>query len=145
VVVTADLAPGVEPAGPRLEGDGVRVDGDAMHFPTLRQLAWRVVPAGPGPHALQLHVNGIVYEKSLVVADAVARRSPVRPPAAFLDQLLEPSEPPVATDGPVTAIRVPYPERTLDVLGFSVHWLVLYLVASFAFVLVLRKPLGVVI
>ena len=145
VLVTADLAPGVEPVGPSLDGDGVRVDGGAMHFPTLRQLVWRVIPDGPGAHGLQLHINGVVYEKSLVVADGLARRSPVRPPAAFLDQLLEPSEPPVAAGGPVTAIRVPYPERILDVLGFSMHWLVLYLVAAFAFVLLLRKPLGVVI
>ena len=102
-------------------------------------------PPGRGRTSCSCTSTASCYEKSLLVADGLARRSPVRPPAAFLDQLLEPSEPPVATGGPVTAIRVPYPERTLDVLGFSMHWLVLYLVASFAFVLLLRKPLGVVI
>lgn len=145
VLVSADLAHSVAPTDPRLEGDGVRVDGDAMHFPTLQQIVWRVVPAAPGTHRLQVHVNGVTYEKSLVVADRLARRSPVRPPATLLDQLLEPSEPPVAAGGPLTAIRVPYPERSLDVFGVGMHWLVLYLAASFAFVLALRKPLGVVI
>ena len=36
-------------------------------------------------------------------------------------------------------------ERSLSVFGIEMHWLVWYLVTSFAFVLVLRKPLGVVI
>ena len=145
VLVTADLAPGVEPSGPRLDGDGVRVDGDAMYFPSLRQLVWRVVPTAAGAHQVVVQVNGVRYEKSLVVATGLARRSPVRPPATLLDQLLEPSEPPVPPAGPLTVIRVPYPERSIDVAGLSVHWLVLYLVVSFAFVLLLRKPLGVVI
>jgi uncharacterized membrane protein (DUF106 family) len=30
-------------------------------------------------------------------------------------------------------------------MGVEMHWLVLYLAASFVFVLLLRKPLGVVI
>jgi uncharacterized membrane protein (DUF106 family) len=145
VLVTADLAPSVAPASSRLDGEGVRVDGEAMHFPTLRQLVWRVVPTGPGAHRLQLHVNGATYDKSLVAADGLARRSPVRPQAALLDQLLEPSEPPVDAGGPLVAIHVPYPERSVDVFGFGMHWLVLYLAASFVFVLLLRKPLGVVI
>ena len=145
VLVSADLAPGVEPADPRLEGDGVRVDGEAMYFPSLRQLIWRVVPTASGARQLVLEVNGVRYEKSLVVATGLARRSPIRPPAALIDQLLEPSEPPIPPGGPLAAIHVPYPERSIGVFGGSLHWLVLYLVVSFAFVLLLRKPLGVVI
>jgi uncharacterized membrane protein (DUF106 family) len=144
-LVTADLAPDVTPAAPRLDGDGVRVDGDAMHFPTLGQVVWRVVPTAPGAHRLQVQVSGVSYDKSLVAADGLARRSPVRPPATLVDQLLEPSEPPVEAGGPLVAIHVPYPERSVDVMGVEMHWLVLYLAASFVFVLLLRKPLGVVI
>ena len=51
---------------------------------------------------------------------------------------------PVPDDSAVAAIHVDYPERSLSVLGFELHWLVVYLAASFAFVLALRKPLGVV-
>jgi uncharacterized membrane protein (DUF106 family) len=145
VLVSADLTPGVEPTSPRLEGDGVRVDGEAMYFPSLRQLVWRVVPTASGAHQVVVEVNGVRYEKSLVVATGVARRSPVRPPANLIDQLLEPSEPPIPAGGPLAAIHLPYPDRSIGVLGVSMHWLVLYLVVSFAFVLLLRKPLGVVI
>ena len=90
VLVSADLTPGVEPTGPRLEGDGVRVDGEAMYLPSLRQLVWRVVPTASGAHQVVVQVNGVRYEKSLVVSTGLTRRSPVRPPAALFDQLLEP-------------------------------------------------------
>jgi hypothetical protein len=143
VAVSADLGPGVEPGTPQLDGDGVRVDGPAAYFPSLRQVVWRVVPSAPGTHVLHLRVQGADLEKRVVAGDAVTRRAPLRPGVSLLDQLLEPSEPPL--DGPVTAIRVPYPDRTLDVFGLSMHWLVLFLIASFLFVLILRKPLGVVI
>jgi uncharacterized membrane protein (DUF106 family) len=145
VLISADLSPGVEPTGPRLEGDGIRVDGDAMYFPSLRQLVWRVVPTSPGSHQVAVHVNGVRYEKSMIVATGLARRSPVRPPATLADQLLEPSEPPIPAGGPLATIRLPYPERSIAVFGFAMHWLVLYLLVSFVFVLLLRKPLGVVI
>jgi len=143
VLVSADLAPGIEPGTPALEGDGVIADGRAVYFPSLRQVAWRVVAARPGTHVLHLRAGGIGVEKRLVAGDAVLRRAPLRPGRSWLDQLLEPSEPPL--DGPIVAIRVPYPERSIAVVGLSMHWLVLFLIASFAFVLLLRKPLGVVI
>jgi uncharacterized membrane protein (DUF106 family) len=143
VLVSADLAPGVEPDTPALEGEGVTADGPAVYFPSLRQVAWRVVAAQPGTYVLHMRVARADVEKRLVAGDAVRRRAPLRPGRSLLDQLLEPSEPPL--DGPVTAVRVPYPERSIDLVGLSMHWLVLFLVASCAFVLLLRKPLGVVI
>ena len=105
-----------------------------------------MVPTAPGAHLLRLQVNGRGYDKTLVVdGDRLARRSPLRAAPDLWVQLLEPSEPPLEAGGPVTTIHVPYPERSLSVFGISMHWLVLYLVASFVFVLLLRKPLGVVI
>jgi uncharacterized membrane protein (DUF106 family) len=145
VLVSADLAPGAEPQAQELQGPAITVNGPALYFPSLRQIVWRVIPGPAGAQVLQLRVNGTEYAKSLVAGEEVARRSPLRPGQNLVDQFLEPSEPPLDASGPVQAIRVPYPERTLDVFGLSMHWLVWYLVASFVFVLLLRKPLGVVI
>ena len=146
VTVSADLAPGVTPQAPALAGEGVRVDGEALYFPTLNQVTWRVVPTGPGARTLTVQVNGRDAGKTLVAAgDELARRSPVRTAPDLWTQLLEPSEPPLDAGGPIARIHVPYPERSLSVFGIGMHWLVLYLIASFVFVLALRKPLGVVI
>ena len=145
VLVSADLAAGTEPQGSDLHGPGLTVNGPPLYFPSLRQLVWRVVPTAAGPQVLQLGVNGVEYAKTLVVGDDVARRSPLRPGPSLTDQFLEPSEAPLDGGGPRPGDSRAYPERTLRVLGFEMHWLVWFLVTSFAFVLVLRKPLGVVI
>lgn len=154
--VTADLR---DPAqGVLLTLDGALLDGSlrdeaslqldepGMYFPSLQQMVWRVVPRRPGVHVLRVQAAGApALEKTFYVGQGPARRSPSRERPDFVTQLLYPSEAPLPADSPVAAIRVDYPERTLTVLGFEFHWLVVYLAASFAFVLALRKPLGVVI
>ncbi len=122
--------------------------GPPRYFPTLGEVTWRIVPRQPGPTTLRLvTAGGTVIDKQLHVAagDEVARRSPVREQPSFVGQLLYPSEPPLDAAAGVTAIRLPYPERLLPLAGQTVHWLYVYLALTFAFVLLLRKPLGVVI
>lgn len=148
LVVTAAVAGPLGEALPRLEGTGVEVVGQARYFPTLGEVTWQVMPRTPGATALRLVTpDGAVVEKSVVVAagEVTARRSRVRERASLLGQLLYPSEPPLDAGSGIAAVRLPYPERSLRVFGQDVHWLYLYLAATFAFVLLLRKPLGVVI
>ena len=148
VVVTAAVAGNAGAALPRLEGAGVDLAGPPRFFPTLGEMTWRIVPRQPGPTTLRLvTAGGPVIEKHLYVAagDEVARRSPVREQPSLVGQLLYPSEPPIEAAAGVTAIHLPYPERLLPVAGQAVHWLYVYLALTLAFVLLLRKPLGVVV
>lgn len=158
-LVTADLRGPAPDVLPTLDAPGLDVDGPASYFPSLNQVVWRVIPRESGAHLLRVRLGqggahllrlrvgaqGAPVEKTAQVGAAVARRSPSREPADVVNQLLYPSEPPLPGDSPIAAIRLAYPERNLHVLGFELHWLVVYLAASFAFVLALRKPLGVVI
>lgn len=149
VLVTATLARdlGADPM-PRLDAPGAEVVGTPRYFPTLRQVVWRLVPQTPGTTTLTIAPStGAPLTKSLQVAsgDVTARRSPFRDRGGFASQLLYPSEPPIETTSAVEVIEVPYTDRTLTVAGLQLHWLVLYVGATFAFVLLLRKPLGVVI
>jgi uncharacterized membrane protein (DUF106 family) len=148
VVVTATLEAGAAGGLPTLEGAGVEVVGPPRYFPTLGEITWRIVPRTAGVTSLRIVMpTGVVVEKSLLVAtgDEVMRRSPVRERASLLGQLLYPSEPPLDASAGIATIRVPYADRALSVAGQSLHWLYLYLLLTFAFVLALRKPLGVVI
>lgn len=148
-LVTATLARdlGRDPQ-PRLDGPGLDVIGEPRYFPTLRQVVWRVTPRQPGTLTLTVAPSsGAPVSKTLVVAsgDTTARRSPFRDHGGLTSQLLYPSEPPLDASSPIAAIEVPYADRTLRVAGVAMHWLILYIAATFAFVLLLRKPLGVVI
>jgi len=148
VVLTAVVEGDAADPLPRLDADGLEVRGPARYFPTLDEVTWRVVPRATGAATVRVVMpGGAVVEKSLHVApgDVAARRSPVRQRPALVDQLLYPSEPPLEGGTGLVAVRVPYPGRTLGLFGWDVHWLYFYVGATFAFVLLLRKPLGVVI
>jgi hypothetical protein len=143
--VTATVADGAASL-PRLESSAVEVVGPARYFPTRHEVVWRVVPRQPGPSLLRIvPADGAAIEKTLHVGPATARRSPSRERANLVQQLLYPSESPIDDGLPVHAVTVPYPERSLDVAGYHVHWLVAYLALSVVWVLVLRGPMGVVI
>lgn len=148
-VVSASVDGRITGALPTLEATGADIVGPARYFPTLGEVTWQVVPRAGGAGQLRLTMpNGAVVEKSLQVAGTshdTARRSPIREHANVVGQLLYPSEPPIDAATAVAAIQVPYPERSLSVLGQQTSWLYVYLLATFAFVLLLRKPLGVVI
>lgn len=145
VTMARDLAG--EPL-PRLQAPSVDIVGEPRYFPTLKQVVWRVVPRDAGAAVLTVTpTSGTPVEKTIHVdaRGATARRSPFRDRGGLVSQLLYPSEPPLDATSPVAAIEVPYTDRALRVAGVEMHWLILYVVATFAFVLLLRKPLGVVI
>ncbi len=145
-LVTVGLRGGTPPALPALDAPEMDVEGGAAYFPTLHEVVWRVVPRVAGPHTVSVQVDGEpALHKAVHVGDAIARRSPAREPAGLWQQLLYPSEPPVPAGSAVAAVRVEYATRELSVLGVDVHWLIVYLAASFVFVIALRKPFGVVI
>lgn len=147
-VIVAEVSRDAARPLPTLDAPGCEVVGEPRYFPTLGEVAWRIVPRVAGTHELRVRVGETVETKTLVVdgpTPAVARRSPAREPADLLTQVLYPSEPPLDAAGAIRAIRVSYTDRSLTVVGWEVHWLIVYVAATFAFVLALRKPLGVVI
>jgi hypothetical protein len=144
-LLTVDLQDAAAASVPlRLEGSGLDVEAGPIVFPSLGQVVWRVVPTAAGDQTVRVQAGDRTVEKTWSSSTGVARRSPQRERPGFVSQLLYPSEAPLV-DGPIRAIRVPYPERSVRVAGWEMHWLVLFVAASFVFVLALRKPLGVVI
>lgn len=123
--------------------DGVRVETPAVAFPSTREVVWRVRPHTPGTYELRVDLGGTVLTKTLLVSDAVARRSPVRPGGHLIDQWLYPSEPPLPAGLGVSAISIDYPERDFAVAGWDLGWLGIYVVLTLAFALVLKRPFNV--
>jgi hypothetical protein len=123
---------------------GVGVETPGVWFPSEREMAWRIRPSAAGSYELRLHMGGAVLTKTLLVSDAVTRRSPVRPGTGLLDQLRYPSEAPLPANSGLTAITIGYPERPYVVAGWNVGWSGVYLALTLAFALALKRPFGVV-
>jgi uncharacterized membrane protein (DUF106 family) len=122
---------------------GIRPDTGAVWFPGAQDVMWRITPEAPGDYELRLHAGGQTFTKSIHVSSRVARRSPERLEAGFVNEILYPAEPPLPSDAPFTSITVTYPERDIDVFGWRMNWMIVFFVLSIVFAFVLRKPLGV--
>lgn len=139
-------AAGTPPVAVGLEApSSIRVDTPAVWFPGAREAVWSITPLAPGAHVVRVRLGNEAFEKTAEVSGAVGRRSPVRLAGGLLDQLVNPSEATLPARHGLTAIAVAYPERAIRVLGWDAGWLTVYLVLTFAFMLLLKRPLGVVL
>ena len=123
--------------------DGVRVETGPVWVQNRRELAWRLVGDRPGRYELALDLDGSETTKSVVVANGLTRRSPVRQQPGVWKQLLYPAEDPLPRDLPVESITLDYPERDVSLLGIEMHWSIAILILSLVIALALRKRFGV--
>ncbi len=119
------------------------VETPAAVFPSSREIVWRIRPSAEGTYRLLVHFPRGTAPKTLLVSDGVGRRSPLRPTDRFLEQVLNPSEPPVTELPGVDAIALEYPERPMTVLGWNVGWSGIYLTLTLAFAFALKGRFGV--
>lgn len=124
---------------------GVRIETPAVWIPSLREAAWRIAAEQPGEHALTLAVDGAAATKRVRVGDDLARRSPYRLEPGVLNWILYPAEPALPGDGAIRSIEVTYPARAIRVLGWELHWMVVFFVLTLAFAFFLRGAFGVVL
>jgi hypothetical protein len=141
-LVSAGAAPGG--AEPALEAPaGIRVETAAVRLAGSSEVLWRIVPVEQGDYTVRLTAGERTASKTVHVSDAIGRRSPVRVSRDLITQLLYPSESPLDAGGPVSSISIAYPEAGVDILGFRVHWLIVFMVLSMAAAFALARRFGV--
>ncbi|HPM75606.1 MAG TPA: hypothetical protein PK961_00845 [bacterium] len=113
--------------------EGVQVQTAAVRRPLSGEIAWRVKALTPGEHTLTIDVGGQTAAKRFVVGDAerLVRLAPLRHDGNFWDGLLYPGEKKLA--GPISAVNVNYPGVEMNVLGWELHWIIVYFVLSILF------------
>lgn len=125
--------------------EGVRVETPAVLLPSAREVSWRLRPTAEGSYQVLIHFPKATVPTTVVASDKVGRRVPLRPGARWLDQFLNPGEPPVAADATlgIDAIELAYPEREVTIAGWDVGWAGVYLGLTLLFAFALKGPLGV--
>lgn len=142
-ILKVQLREGGERPRLHISPPGVRVETPAIWIPSLREAAWRISGDRPGEYDATIEHNGEATVKRITVAAASrVRRSPVRSRSIY-DQLLYPSEPSLPASSSIESITVAYPEASLRLFGQEVHWSVVFVGVSFAFVFALRRRFGV--
>lgn len=125
---------------------GVIVETPAVRIPVKSEVDWRIRVDEPGDYVLRVRAGEEVVEKRLRAGD---ERSPVSTQRnrGFWGLLLYPGEPPIDT-GAVRKIEIQHAVKPVHLFGWDINslpvgWLLFFLVASIAFGLLFRKPLGV--
>ena len=150
-IVTVELRPAASSTDASADAlimdarDGIRIETAAVRLLGSNEVLWRIVPNAEGAYTLTVRDGPRTVTKSLQVSASRARRSPRRMQAGLADQLLYPSEPLLPDESRIAAITVAYPEPGLDVLGWRVHWMIVYGLLSMACALILARRFGVTI
>jgi len=121
----------------------IHADTPAVWFPASHEVVWQVVPEATGEYSIRVRLDSEMLSKTVVVSDAVGRRSTVRPAAGWLDQIEYPSEPPLPADSRVDAITVGYPPRDLTLFGWRTPWVVIYFAFTMLFGLAIARVLRI--
>jgi hypothetical protein len=147
-LLEVDLAPEAAGARPRVALDvpaGLRAETEAVWVKAESQLVWRLVAERDGDYEVGLQIDGAPrVTKTVRVTPRTVRLSPERASSGFLSQLLYPAEPPLPP-GPVRAVRLSYPGREVEVLGYGMHWMIPFFALSIAFAFALRGVFKVTI
>ena len=122
---------------------GIGVETPGVWIPSLSEMDWRVRPENPGDYTIDVILDGQSYSKSVTVSDDVVLRSPSRLARGFLNQLLYPAEAALPAESPIRSITITYPEADVSVLGWSLHWMIVYFVLAMAFAFALRNTFKV--
>ena len=141
----ASPSSGIAPAISIETPTGISVQTPLVWIPSEREAAWRIGTEKPGDYQLTVLLDGRSATKQVRVSDQVGWRSPERLEAGFLNEVLYPAEPPIETDVPIEAITLAYPEREISLLGYPLHWMIVFFVLSLVFAFALKSQFGVVI
>jgi len=144
-VVIAQVSPDVDlnSATVSLVGDGgFNVETPTLRIPSENEVAWRIRAGKPGVHELRIVANGETASKVLNVGGGFPRISPKRPGANLGDQVLYPSESPLAAGSAIRSISVTYPDRDGWFSGSTV-WLFWLMGLSFVLAYVFKPILRV--
>ncbi len=149
---SALLKVGLEPAAHSEEKPRVSVEAPAgleltsapVWIPSSGEMTWRIEARSPGTYEVRIADGNDSVTKTMLVANGVLRRSPLRI-RGFLNELLYPAEPPLPAESPFRSVAVTYPDAEVNLFGVGVHWMIVYFLLSIVFAFVLKGPFKVVI
>jgi hypothetical protein len=116
--------------------EGLRVTAPALHIthaPDQRQeVNWRLEAQRAGEFSVDVTLADKSFAKQVVVVEPsrTVRLSPARVRPDWFEFVFESNEPPLPVDSPAHHILVVYPQRSIALGRWQMHWLVPFFVFS---------------
>ena len=133
-----DVAFKIEPSS------GITIDTPPLRIEEENEIAWRITAKEAGIHSLNIQIEGTTYSKTVAVAQkGLFKISPLRVQRTFIDEMMNPVEPPLPGDSPLKSIEITYSSKKMNLFGFHIHWLIAYFILSIIFGFALKGILKV--
>jgi hypothetical protein len=109
----------------------------------VREVNWKLKCLKPGQADIRIEINGKTVRKNLHIGGKTRALSNRKLARSSWAHFIYPAEKLIEEPGPVRALSLRYPGKSISVLGIRMHWLIIHLVLIVVFVLALRKRFGV--
>ena len=113
--------------------NGLTVETTPLRIPMENEVDWRIRANEPGEHNLRFAMNDSVFEKKITVTEGRLDRVNRVAASGFWDSLLYPTNESIGKSPILERIEVTYPSRSIEILGWPIHWLVVFFVLSIVF------------
>jgi len=123
--------------------EGVKVETPPVRIPSAKEIDWRLGATAEGLHILTVKVGDESSEKELVVGSGWGPVSAVRTGGNLWDSLLYPGERPIPPQSQIARIELRYPPQDVSLLGWNIHWLLLFFILSVGFGYALKGFFGI--
>ncbi len=129
--------------------EGLRVETPALRTLEERRADWRIRALAAGEHQIEFMTGPQdlqhVSKRLQIGRQRVAYVARTLSGPAWFSGFANSQESPLSPDSPISRIEVDYPGATLTVFGWSVNWIVAFVVLSLVFAFVLKRPFGIVL
>ena len=122
---------------------GIEIETPPLRIPPKNQIDWRVRAAEEGKWEIKFYLNNELVTKKLVVGSEIMCLAPSRFAKQLLGQLLNPAEESLPSASFAQEIHVQYPSQEVSVLGWNIHWLVIFFAFSMTAAFAMKGILGV--
>ena len=113
---------------------GLTIETPPLRIEEESEINWRFRAEGKGIQDIVLVVNGKEIHKRLSVEEKpLSRISPTKVRKNFLAQLFNPGESPMPSDCPIETIKVGYSSKNMNLFGWHIYWIIVYVVLSVIF------------
>ena len=117
---------------------GVKIETPPLRIREEKEIDWRIKAERQGTYDLKFELNPGTFSKDLVVSDRLQRVSTRRVSSNLIQQLLYPSEKSLPQNSEIDYLEISYPLISYHVLGWRIHWLIIFFVVSIASGFMLR-------
>jgi hypothetical protein len=121
---------------------GMTVTAAPVHVPEDNEVVWRVVAEKNGASELTVKAGDAAAGKTILVSSGLERVSGERSQAPYWKRVFTSGEPALPA-GPIQAIAVAYPARTISFAGLEWNWIWLFFVASLVAGFLFKSILGI--